>query len=75
MLLLAEVQDEVVADNDSVRGSEENLLEPSLSLACCFMRGAAQADLWSRSSAAEEVDSVVKCWWRRRFRITITSNN
>lgn len=71
MFMLAEVQDEVVADIDGVGGVEEKASEPSLSLACCLIRGAAQADLRSGSSAAVKVVSVLEGWWRRRLRITI----
>lgn len=65
MFFLAEVQDEVVANKDSAKGLEEKAMEPSFSLTCCFIRGATQADLWSGSSAAMEVISLLIHWWGR----------
>lgn len=58
MFLFPKVLDEVVADSDSAVGFEEKVMEPTFSLACCFIGGAAQTDLWTGSSAAMDVISV-----------------
>lgn len=74
MFVLAKVHDEVVVDKDGAKGFKEKATEPPFGLTRCFVRGAAQADLWRRSSAATDIilvlphyreircSSVLTCW-------------